>query len=144
MSDAPVNSDWREMKFGGLMGKIGPLLTQRQGETWRYALRATEAHGNPIGIVHGGTLMTLLDQTATLVAVWLTGEKAVVTVQMDTRFLASAKIGDLIEGEARLRHRTKSMLFLDAELSVAGRPLADASVIMKVMPASTKVSPQGA
>ncbi|WP_299695434.1 PaaI family thioesterase [Hydrocarboniphaga sp.] len=130
------------MKFGGLIGRIGPLLARRHGDTWHYGLRTGDEHGNPIGVIHGGTLMTLLDQTATLVAIWLTGEKAVMTVQLDTRFLAPAKVGELIEGEARLRHRTQSMLFLDAALSVDGRPVADASVIMKILPRSTKLVPK--
>lgn len=124
---------WREMKLEGLMGTIGPLLARRDGDSWRYGLKAREMHANPIGVIHGGTLMTLLDQTATLTAVWLTGEKAMLSVQMSTRFLASAKVGDLIEGVARLRHRTQSTLFLDAELTVAGQPVADASVVMKIV-----------
>lgn len=131
--------EWREMKLTGLMGEIGPLLARREGESWRYGLRTREAHGNPIGVIHGGTLMTLLDQTATLIAVWLTGEKALMTMQMDTRFLAAAKVGDLIEARANLRHRTRSTLFLDAQLSVGERAVADASLIMKIVqePAQT-------
>jgi uncharacterized protein (TIGR00369 family) len=142
MSDKPNEpaGEWREMKTIGLMERIGPLLARRDGEAWRYGLRTDAQHGNPIGVIHGGTLMTLLDQIATLAAVWLTGEKAVMTVQMDTRFLAAAKVGDLIEGVAQLRHRTRTMLFLDAQLSVAGQPVTDASVIMKVLPQSTKVT----
>jgi uncharacterized protein (TIGR00369 family) len=127
---------WREMKSGGLMGAIGPLLARREGDSWRYGLKTREIHSNPIGVIHGGTLMTLLDQTATLTAVWLTGEKAMLSVQISTRFLSPAKAGDLIEGVARLRHRTKSTLFLDAELTVAGRPVADASVVMRIVPAA--------
>jgi len=134
MTETKAAGAWREMKFGGLIGTIGPLLARRDGDSWRYGLRTGAAHANPIGVIHGGTLMTLLDQTATLVAVWLTGEKAVMTVQLDTRFLAPAQVGELIEGVARLRHRTRTLLFLDAELSVDGRPVADASVIMKIVP----------
>jgi uncharacterized protein (TIGR00369 family) len=134
VSDTPASGDWRELKLGGLMGRIGPLLARRHGDSWRYGLRTGDEHANPIGVIHGGTLMSLLDQTATLIALWLTGEKAMLTVQMDTRFLASAQVGELIEGEAHLRHRTRSMLFLDAQLSVAGRAVADASVIMKILP----------
>ncbi|WP_428310568.1 PaaI family thioesterase [Hydrocarboniphaga sp.] len=139
MSDLTAES-WRELKTIGLMQRIGPLLARRDGDSWRYGLRTGPEHGNPIGVIHGGTLMALLDQTATLIGVWLTGEKAMVTVQMDTRFLDAGRVGDLLEGEATLRHRTRTMLFLDARLSVAGRPIADASVIMKVLPATTKVT----
>lgn len=134
MTEIQTQTDWRELKnLPGLMGHIGPLLARREGESWRYGLRTTEVHGNPIGVIHGGTLMAMLDQTATMIAIWITGEKAVLTVQMDTRFLASARIGDLIEGTATLRHRTGTMLFIDAQLSVDGKAVADASLIMKLL-----------
>lgn len=126
-------NEWREMPLGGIIGELGPLLARREGDSWCYGLQTREVHANPIGVIHGGLLMTLLDQTATLIAVWLTGEKAVMTLQMDTRFMAPARVGDLIEGRARLRHHARSTLFLDAELSVAGKPVADAAVIMKVV-----------
>ena len=122
------------MRIGGLIGEIGPLLARRQGEGWQYALRTHGAHANTLGVIHGGTLMTLLDQTATLVALWVTDSKGVVTVQMDTRFLSAARAGELLEAEGRLRHRTRSTLFLDAEISVGDRAIADATVIMKVVP----------
>ncbi len=124
---------WREMNIDGLINAIGPLLSRRDGEGWRYALEARPEHANPLGVIHGGTLMTLLDQTATLSAMWLSGEKAMLSVQMNTRFFASAKVGDFIEGQASLRSRTRSMLFLDAQLTVDGGAVADASVIMKII-----------
>lgn len=134
MTDIQTQTEWRELKkMPGLMGHIGPLLAKREGESWRYGLRTTEVHGNPIGVIHGGSLMAMLDQTATMIAIWITGEKAVLTVQMDTRFLAAARIGDLIEGTATLRHRTGTMLFIDAQLSVGGKAVADASLIMKLL-----------
>lgn len=134
MTDTQTQTEWRELKkMPGLMGHIGPLLAKREGESWRYGLQTTEVHGNPIGVIHGGSLMAMLDQTATMIAIWITGEKAVLTVQMDTRFLAAARIGDLIEGTATLRHRTGTMLFIDAQLSVDGKAVADASLIMKLV-----------
>ena len=124
------------MRIGGLIGEIGPLLSRREGASWRYALRTREAHGNAIGVIHGGTLMTLLDQTATLAALWSTGSKTLVTVQMDTRFLSSARVGELLEAEGSLRHRTRSTLFLDVGISVGDRAVADARAIMKIVPAT--------
>ena len=88
------DNSWREMNVDGLINAIGPLLSQRDGDGWRYALQARADHANPLGVIHGGTLMTLLDQTATLSAMWLGGEKAMLSVQMNTRFFAAAKVGD--------------------------------------------------
>ena len=128
-----AGDEWRELKLDGILGELGPLHAKREGDSWCYGQQTREVHGNPIGVIHGGWLMTLLDQTATLIATWVTSEKAVMTLQADTRFLSPARVGDFIEARARLRHRSNSTLFLDAELSVDGRPVADAALIMKIV-----------
>ncbi|RAI02439.1 PaaI family thioesterase [Acuticoccus sediminis] len=130
--DRPVPPEgWKAMEFPGLIGRLGPLLSQRNGDGWRYGLVVEPMHTNVLGIVHGGTLMTLLDQTATLEAVWRTRERSIVTISMTTRFLGAGRLGDLLVGEGRLTKVTRSLIFLEAAISAGGEPVADASVIMK-------------
>lgn len=130
-AEAPAG--WRAMKIGGLAETLGPLLARRDGDSWRYALRTDEAHSNPLGMVHGGTLMTLLDLAATLLALWHTKQQGLVTLQMDTRFMSAARTGDFLEATGRMRHRTRSMVFMDAEVLVGDRRIADATVIVKIL-----------
>jgi hypothetical protein len=41
-------------------------------------------------------------------------------------------VGDLVQVQAILRHQTRSLIFLDADVTVDGKPIAKASSIMKI------------
>jgi acyl-coenzyme A thioesterase PaaI-like protein len=56
----------------------------------------------------------------------------VVPVQMKTRFVAAAPAGDLIEAAARVRHKTRSLIFPDADVMRGEELIATASAIMKI------------
>lgn len=129
--DPNVPPGWRPMNLKGLVERIGPVLSQRAGDGWRYGLVMGEAHVNALGIVHGGTLMTLLDHTGAMSAVWYTKARSIITVSLNTRFLGVARVGDLVVGEARLTRDTASLIFLDAQLTTGDRLIADAAIIMK-------------
>ncbi|ADZ71565.1 PaaI family thioesterase [Polymorphum gilvum] len=125
-------SPWKEMRAGRFLDRIGPLLAARDDGAWRYGLRVDDSHTNPVGLVHGGVIFSLIDHAIALVAWEAADRHAAVTLQLDTRFLETARAGDLLEAGARLRHRTHSLLFLDADVTVGGRPIAAASAIMKL------------
>ncbi len=118
------------------MAHIGPLLraeaTDEAGAGPVYALQTSALHQNPIGLVHGGVLTSLLDQAIAIVAWTAADRRPTVTVQMDTRFLAAARAGDFLEVRPRIRHATRSLLFVDADLTVGATTVATASAIMKI------------
>ncbi|MBY6006084.1 PaaI family thioesterase [Salipiger bermudensis] len=125
---------WTPIDIGGFMGEIGPLLRPvARGAQEVWALRVGARHLNPLGLVHGGVLTSLLDQAVALAAWKAAGRQPVVTVQMDTRFLGAAREGDLLETRATLRHAGGALLFVDAELCAGEAPVAAASAIMKRM-----------
>ncbi|MGI3166287.1 PaaI family thioesterase [Pseudooceanicola sp. 200-1SW] len=137
MNQTPPPAGWRPMRIEGLIGLIGPLLRpdprpDPQAEPPRYALQTDARHANPLGLVHGGVLTALLDQALALIA-WEAAERQpTVTVQMDTRFLGAARPGDLLIARPRIRQLTRSLIFLDGEITVADRPVADATAVMKI------------
>ncbi|WP_172293737.1 PaaI family thioesterase [Pseudoruegeria sp. HB172150] len=130
MMDTPEG--WKAMKIGGLWQTIGPLLARRDGDGWRYGLATDERHGNVLGLVHGGTVTSLMDHAMTLVAYEACERQPAVTVQMETRFIAAARPGDLLEAAAELRERTGSLLFLDCRIAVGDRAVAAGSAVMKL------------
>ena len=79
---------------------------------------------------------SLLDQVIALAAWNAAQTQPTVTIQLDTRFMGAARAGDLLEAQATLRHATRPMLFLDGEITSAGRPIATASAIMKISSAT--------
>lgn len=124
--------DWRELAISGYMALVGPLLTRRIDGEKVYALRAGPQHANAIGLVHGGVITGLFDQVMALEAWNAAGRQPAVTVQIDTRFLEAARPGDLLEARAEVRHKTRSLLFVDADLRRGGAIIATANAVMKV------------
>lgn len=124
---------WKAVKIGGFMELVGPLLRSTMIENKNtYGLQTTEIHRNHIGLVHGGVLTSLMDQVLALVAWNAADRQPTMTIQMDTQFLGTAKAGDFLETRAAIRHATRSLIFVDAEISCATGPIASASAIMKI------------
>ncbi|WP_207138564.1 PaaI family thioesterase [Roseibium aggregatum] len=136
---------WKELKIGGFMDRAGPLLAQRRNGSWIYGLHTDESHTNPAGVLHGGVTASLVDHAIAMVAWEATGRVPCVTVQVDLRYLEAAKAGDRLEARVAMRHRTKSLLFLDADVTVSGKAIASASAVMKpIRRTSAPVSDQTA
>lgn len=133
MSNTPVPPGWRIVQADGFVAHIGPLLCANAGgERKVFALQTTDLHSNHIGLVHGGVLTSLLDQAIAIVAWNAADRQPVVTIQMDTRFLAAVRAGELLEVRPRIRHATRSLMFVDADLTCGSTTVAVASAIMKI------------
>ena len=110
----------------------GPIFERLEGErVWR-GFRVLERHCNQGGIVHGGMLMTFADVVLGT-AVWRRGGRPTVTVRMVVDFVAPARLGDWVEGTADLSRETKSLIFAECELRVAGRQVLTSSGIFKTI-----------
>lgn len=81
-------------------------------------------HTNPLGVVHGGLYMSILD-AAMGNAVRSLGIKAV-TVDLSTGFVASAAIGDTLIASGEVLRSGKNMLFARAQITSRDRLVADA------------------
>ena len=71
----------------------------------------TDAHLNPLGIVHGGVYCTLLDQVAGAAA--CTRGSRGLTVNCETRFLGIAQ-GDVLCGHAQAIHMGRTLVVMHA------------------------------
>jgi len=132
-NQATVPDGWKPIRIEGFMGQIGPLLRSTGIEDRNtYGLQTNDGHKNHIGLVHGGVLTSLLDQVVAIVAWNAADRQPTVTVQMDTRFLGAARAGDFLEARARIRHNTRSLIFVEADITSSKRPVASASAIMKI------------
>lgn len=110
---------------------------QRQGRLYwsadrtRFAFRVDNRHRNENGVVHGGMLMTLADQVLGLTVVQALGNSPAATVSLNCDFIDAAVPGDLIEGRARVTRVTRSVVFVQGELTCGGRLLLSASGLWK-------------
>lgn len=125
--------DWRVLKIDGFMELIGPLLrSTRPDARSTYAFQTLATHKNPIGVIHGGVLTSLLDQVIAITAWKAADRQPTVTVQMDTRFLNAAQVGDFLEIRATIRHTTRSLVFVDADITCGHKIIASGSAVMKI------------
>lgn len=128
-----ASEDWRELKIDGFMALIGPLLRATDADRKHsYALQTNESHKNHLGIVHGGVITSLLDQVIAITAWNAADRQPTVTVQMETRFLGAARAGDFLKIRPSIRQATRSLIFVDADITCDGRQIASASAVMKI------------
>ena len=136
-ADMPPGYEICAMPEGGFGEAIGPLFIRQNDSGPRFAFRAGSKHTNARGVVHGGMLMSFADQ-----ALGLTAQRALNTVDLATASLncdlvASARPGDLIEGEATITRITKRLIFLKGTITCGDAVLLNASGLgVRIRPSS--------
>lgn len=101
-------------------------------ELWM-AFRVDDRHLNARGVVHGGMLAAFADAVTGSVA-WNAVDRApCVTLSMQKNFLKSARDGDLVECRAFTRRKTRSVIFVAAELYVEGELIMTANSLWKII-----------
>ena len=112
---------------------FGPIYERGEPGARRFALRIDERHLNGRGVVHGATFMSFAD-AAFGQAAWDACDHAhVVTLNMQNQFIGPAHAGDLLEVEPVLVKRTRTMIFLRGEFTVAGKPVYAAASVWKIL-----------
>src|SRR5690554_5167525 len=124
---------WREHSPPGLMGTLGPLLSMNQDGNWLYGLQVRECHLNPAGVVHGGTVSTLIDHAFSSVCWYVTGKTPCVTVQLNVSFLKPAQLGDVLVVRSTLTQETRSLLFINGDVCVNDTVIANGQAVLKAL-----------
>lgn len=113
---------------------IGPFCKQPDQPVT--AFRPRPEHGNSLGIVHGGILMTFADFTFCNAGLLATGDSDCLTVNLNCNFVSGAPIDSWIHGEATVRQVTGRMIFADGLLTADGATLLTFSGIGRRVHAS--------
>lgn len=117
---------------GGFIDMLGPFYWMDEGDgSARFGFMSDARHGNPNGVVHGAAFVALMDTCMGHVIEHETGRKCA-TIGLDSQFVAGGKVGGWIEARARLRKLTKTLAFLDGEISADGALLMTATSIFRV------------
>lgn len=132
----PRAAGWKPLPAEDYPALIGPFWTRREpGEpnAWRYGFLAEKRHANLGGVVHGGMLMSFADDVLGM-AVWeAAGRRPCTTVQLNTQFIAPARIGDFVEGKAEVLRATRSVVFVRGILTAGERTLVAADGVWKIL-----------
>lgn len=112
---------------------VGPVWEIGDGPERRFAFRVEARHANRSGGLHGGMLMTFADLTLGA-AVWdATDNAACVTLNMQTQFLKAVGEGDLVEVCPQITRRTRALVFVRGDFTVAGDVVFTASSVWKLL-----------
>ncbi len=108
-------------------------------------LRLGPQHTNMRGIAHGGMLVTLADSAlGRNMHMSRTPSAPMVSVNLSTDFLGSAKVGDWLEAHVEVRKHGSRLSFAECQLRVGDRVIVRCSGVFSVVaPVSNKEVPEG-
>jgi uncharacterized protein (TIGR00369 family) len=104
---------------------VTPDLTEQ-------AFYALPRHANGIGLVHGGMLSAFMDGLLAGAVGRATGNSAV-TIHLSINFLHMARVGEWVQGEARVTRATKDVAFVEGRAFSRGVDVVRASGVFKLM-----------
>ena len=103
------------MKFGvdiPFVNLLGFDLELFEGGRSQISYAPRPDHLNAFGVTHGGALMTLLDVTMAAAARSTQKDMGLVTIEMKTSFMQTAR--GKVTGKGRLMHRSANIAFTEA------------------------------
>jgi acyl-coenzyme A thioesterase PaaI-like protein len=129
----PAAAGWEPYRDEGFIGLVGPLWSRMSGDTQLFAFTAERKHHNRRGVVQGGMLMTFADRAMGMTCWHANERKPQATVQLDFHFLDAVQIGEFVEARCKVVRRTRSLVFMSAELLVGPRLVATANGVWKTL-----------
>ena len=118
----------------GFMKHNGGLLFKAISEK-EYEFKTTikKNHLNAAGITHGGFIAAFVDAGAGSAAHKSADGSPCVTVSLELKFISSVQLGQELVGKTKIQKKTRSMIFLTCELTVAKKIVATASGVWKIL-----------
>jgi acyl-coenzyme A thioesterase PaaI-like protein len=129
----PASAGWEPYRDEGFIGLVGPFWTRQSGGNHLYAFMAEPKHHNRRGVVQGGMLMTFADRSMGMTCWYANERQPQATVQLDMHFIDAVQIGDFVEAKCTVVRRTRSLVFMAAELVVGDRVVATAKGVWKTL-----------
>ena len=105
---------------------FGPLWQRVVDGEPEFALITEDKHHNRRGLVQGGVLMTFADRTCGQPRD-TSGKPTMATVQLDTHFVKSGKIGEVLVSKP---HVVRTTIIITTEVTVDKRCIAMASGVL--------------
>lgn len=135
-SETRVPEGFRPLRdVGGFISLVGPYYRRKTEDgTAEYGFLSETRHGNPNGVLHGGSITTFMD-TVLGYEVMRQTRRNCATVTLDTKFVSGGRPGDWILGRVNVRRVTRSMVFLEGEVYAGTVLIVLVSAVFKLFPA---------
>jgi uncharacterized protein (TIGR00369 family) len=132
-----------QARLPGLPRFIGMQLTEATKDRLAASFVAAEVHTNGVGSVHGGVLMAFADTLGAIGAMLnLRPGQATTTLESKTNFLAGARVGATLTGEATPLHRgRRTQIWETAIRDETGRLIAKVTQTQMVLEPEAKPPP---
>ena len=139
----PTTAGWQPYGHDdtGFIGLVGPFWSRPKksdknsdmGDSVEYAFMAEDKHHNRRGVVQGGMLMTFADRSMGMTCWYANERQPQATVQLDVHFIDAVQVGEFVECKATVVRRTRSLVFMSADLVVGDRIVATAKGVWKTL-----------
>lgn len=111
-----------------------PLYSRRADGVVEIGFRASSAHANGRGFVHGGLISALADNAMGLSCAEALGDlSSLVTVSLALDFLGAANLGQWVQVEPKLNRLGSTLCFAEALVTADGQPCAKAHATFRVV-----------
>ena len=118
----------------GFMKHFGGLDLKKINEThYEFIVEVKEMHLNTGKIAHGGFLSTIADTGMGTAAHRVAGDRRCVTINLDVKFISAGQLGDKLKGKVEILKKTKTLVFINCEISNDKEIVVSASGTWKIL-----------
>ena len=118
----------------GFMKYLGGLsLNKIDNTNYEFDVEIKEMHLNTGKIAHGGFLSTIADTGMGTAAHQVAGDRRCVTINLDLKFITAAQLGERLNGKVKILKKTKTLVFINCEISNAKDIIVSASGTWKIL-----------
>jgi uncharacterized protein (TIGR00369 family) len=118
----------------GFMKYLGGLdLKKIDDLNYEFLTEVKEIHLNTGKIAHGGYLSTIADTGMGTAAHRVAGDRRCVTINLDIKFISAAKLGEKLSGKVKILKKTKTLVFINCEISSSKNLVTSASGTWKIL-----------
>lgn len=129
----PAAEGWELYDDEGFIGLVGPFWRRSVEGAVEFGFVSQAKHKNRRGVTQGGMMMTFADRSMGMTAWFQNGCEPQATVQLGYQFIDSVATGDFVVARCRVTRITRSLIFIDATLSVDERVVGNAQGVWKVL-----------
>ena len=112
---------------------VGPIFQKTEERGVRFLFNAEEKHRNPRGVVHGGMLVTFMDNLLAHTIVHVIGDVRKATMSLSCDFVGPAYPGQRMEGLGEVTRVTRSVVFARGSITADGATVVTGSGVWKLL-----------
>jgi len=137
--EVPAPPGWSYLPhFDPFEAHLGPFFVRDLSGGREFALIVDDRHMNARGVAHGGALLTFSDACFGY-AIWDATDRApCVTVSQQSNFVAAVDEGAFVSCRPEVVRKTREVVFIRGDFSVAGKVVLTASAIWKIWRKSSR------